>query len=544
VTILPFLAIAFGAGAASLLTRRNGGLSAAIGIIGLAGAVAAAAAMSVGGTLAVGGGELVTSAYLRLFTLLGALVGLVLALIGLATTSHRHAPGALLAGIGAAGLALAVSDARTAVVASTAGGLVGIVVTVVQPASGRAVVVAMRELRAIAVAGVLAILAAAWIGRPLVELAAEPAVFGLAYLGFAVAVAIRFGAIPFHFWAARLADAAPEVTLPMLMAWSPAAFAVVALAWADSSIAPMVLPTTLPLTVERAIVVAIGAVSVILGSLAALLQDDLEHVVGYTIIADAGVAILGLAALDPAAWEPARTWILIFVTVRSAFAAWAVAVRGAFGTRRITELRGWALRSPLLGVALALIVAGSISWPGYVAWEARAKLVELTLSGPFLIVVLIGALVPLAIYIRLAVVGFGRPSDAVREGDGEMPRWPAAIPSRPMVGQSGVERGFERGSHFVAGMLDILWTLPAAIRLNRTLIAGILVVALSGLGFVVAFGGLGIVEAARAVPGEVGAPVGSQPPGLESEPPLESQPLLETEPPGTGPSFEPVPVPP
>ena len=61
---------------------------------------------------------------------------------------------------------------------------------------------------------------------------------------------------------------------------------------------------------------------------AASIQDDLEHVVGYTIIADAGIAILGLAALDPAAWEPARTWILVFVTVRSAFAAWAVAVRG------------------------------------------------------------------------------------------------------------------------------------------------------------------------------------------------------------------------
>src|SRR6185369_9972619 len=63
------------------------------------------------------------------------------------------------------------------------------------------------------------------------------------------------------------------------------------------------------------------------GMVAAAIQDDLEHVVGYTIIADAGIAILGLAALSPEAWSPAREWILVFVTVRSALAAWAVARR-------------------------------------------------------------------------------------------------------------------------------------------------------------------------------------------------------------------------
>ena len=73
--------------------------------------------------------------------------------------------------------------------------------------------------------GHLAIAATAWFGRDLSQLAAQPVVFGLAYLAFAIAVAIRFGAIPFHLWAARLADAAPETTLPILTALAPAAFA-------------------------------------------------------------------------------------------------------------------------------------------------------------------------------------------------------------------------------------------------------------------------------------------------------------------------------
>lgn len=524
-TLLPFLVICFAAGAASLLARGNGQLSTAIGIVGLAGAVIAAETIGADDRLTVGGADLIGSAYLRLFVLLGSIVAFLLALLGLVTTSHRYAPGVLLGGIGAAGLALALRDARIAVIAATAGGLLGILVTIVPPASARGVVVAGRELRALAVAGVLAILAAAWIARPLEELAGEPAVFGLAYLGFATAVAIRFGAIPFHFWAARLADAAPEITLPMLMAWSPGAFAVVALAWADQSVAPLVLP----LSIERALIVAVGVVSLILGSVAAWIQDDLEHVVGYTIIADAGIAILGLAALSPAAWEPARTWIIVFVMVRSAFAAWAVAVRGAFGTRRIAALGGWVLRAPVLALSFGLIFVAAVSWPGLVAWQARVALIDLNVDGPFVVLITAGALMQIAVFGRLLYVGLSRPSEAVVGGLSERPVWPAAMPRRPMIGQSGTERAFERARHALGGAVDVAWVVPEALRANRTPIAAALVLILSGLSLGVASGGLGVPEAARAVPGQEQGPGPSQSESPPSEPPATATPPIETE---------------
>ena len=50
---------------------------------------------------------------------------------------------------------------------------------------------------------------------------------------------MRFGAIPFHLWAARLTDVVPETALPVLTAFAPASLAVVALAWIDSSVAPL-----------------------------------------------------------------------------------------------------------------------------------------------------------------------------------------------------------------------------------------------------------------------------------------------------------------
>ena len=114
-TVLPFLAITFGAAAASLLLRANARMAAAIGIAGLLAAAAAAARIRPEDTLAIGGSELAGSEYLRLFALVGSLVALALVVLGLASTSHRNAPGVLLAGMGSAVLALALTDARIGV---------------------------------------------------------------------------------------------------------------------------------------------------------------------------------------------------------------------------------------------------------------------------------------------------------------------------------------------------------------------------------------------------------------------------------------------
>jgi hypothetical protein len=412
-------------------------------------------------------------------------------------------------------LALSLTDPGIAVVAATAGGLAGILVAAPVGAAARAAFVGVRELRAVAVAGALAIVATAWLARPLDDLVAAPAVFGFAYLAFAVAVAIRFGAIPFHLWAARLADAAPGVALPLLMAWGPAAFAAVALVWIDQSVAPLALP----IGGERSLIATIGAASVVLGIVAALIQDDLEHIVGYTIAADAGFVVLGLAAFDPAVWEPSRTWLLVFVVGRSAFAAWVVAIHGGFGTRRLPELAGWARRAPVLAIALVIVAVAAIGWPGLVAWQVRSSLAHLALSEPWAFLVTAAPLVFIAIYARILWIGVAMPGTAVRAGRSERPGWPTPLQSRAMVGVGGMERLFERVSHAFGGLLDILWALPAATRQNRMPLASIAVLALAGLAFAVGNGGLGVPQAARAVPvlgqdgqdGEPGAAPSAEP---------------------------------
>lgn len=510
-SLLPFLAVTMVGAVIAFLVRGSERLASTIGAAGLLGAVIAAVGIQPGETVLLGGSGLATTEYLRLFLIVGSLLGLLLAVVGAATTRHRDAPTVTLGILATSALALALPDPRLAIVAATAGGAFGALLTLDAAGARAGATVGIRVLRATTVAGMLAVAAIAWLGRDLSELAARPVVFGLAFLAVALATAIRFGVIPFHAWAARLTDTTPETTLPLVTALAPAAFAIVALAWADASVAPLLVD----LDAVRAVVVAIGVASILLASLAAWIQDDVEHVVGYSIVGDAGVVLLAVAALDPEVWAPARTWILAFIVARSAFAAWAAAVRTTFATGRIADLRGWVAEAPLLATAFVLVVAASVGLPGLAAFEARAALVEHALDGPLVALVLLGTLSPLAYYGRLLAIGLARP--ALDRGDGhERPsggRWPRLEP---------------------LDLTDLPGWARRAWAADRMVVATAGALALALFSVIMSVGGFGAPEAAAGLPPSLkGASESFTPEG-----PLAPDPSFEPEP-----SFEPVPTP-
>jgi formate hydrogenlyase subunit 3/multisubunit Na+/H+ antiporter MnhD subunit len=494
-----YLAVTLGFAALTLATRSRASLSTAIGLVGLLGSTIAAVALSPTELLTIGQDGLASSAYVRLFLVLGSLVGLGLAVTGLATGTRRDAPMVTLATLGIAGLTLTLTDPRAAVVAATAGGLFGVWLTLAPGEDRNGATLGIRELRAVVVAGAMAIAATAWIGRDLTQLAAQPVVFGLAYLAFALAVAVRFGAIPFHLWAARLTDAAPETALPIITVLAPASLAIVALAWTDSSIAPLLVD----LEAERMLVLTVAVASIVLAALAALVQDDLEHVVGYSIVGDAGVVLLALAVLEPAGWAPARIWILVFIVTRSAFAAWAGGIRTVFRTGRIEDLRGWVIRSPILAVAFGLVVLAGVGLPGLVAFEARSSLVSLALDGPIATLVLVGTFAPLTYYARLLAVGLGRPARPVDPASDWRPRLRRLDLTSPV------------------GWLRTTWDL------NRAFSTAVIAALLGVLALATSVGAFGGPAAAAGLPATVEGPAESSAP----PPPASGQP-----------SFQPIPT--
>jgi len=380
------------------------------------------------------GGHFVPSSYLRLvvgiWALMSVLVMAVAALLGGLPALRGLLP-ATLAAIAGGTVALAASNLGLAAAAATATGLAGLLV--ILAADGPATVaVAARELRITLVGGALLLAAVAMaplvahlvlggIGgsaaggdAPAFGPVEAGAVIGLLALAGAAVVGLRYGVLPFHLRVPRLADVVRPVDLPLLLAWIPLPLAVVGIVMLDELVAPLALA----LDGERVLIIAFALLTLVGAALAAYLQDDLRHAAGYLVIADAGVLILALAALDPAAWGPTRAWIVVLAASKTALGVWAAVAEDRFGTRSIPDLRGWARRSPLLAAGLLLTALATYGLPGWVAFEARASVASLVAEGPPAALLMLAGLLTLPTYVRLLVLGAGRVTSRV---DGAAP---------------------------------------------------------------------------------------------------------------------------
>jgi NADH:ubiquinone oxidoreductase subunit 2 (subunit N) len=478
VSQLPFLMVTIVAATLCLVARRRPQLEVPVGLGGLAVATVAALVIAPGDVLRLGSGEvLLATAYGRLFLLLGAGLGLVLGVVALMTSWQPNLPAAMLVGLAGMGLGLSLTDPLIALLVLLGSAVAVALVSLDASVSAAGVRVVVRQVRTIALAGVLAYVAVAWAAPALSGIGSDPAAFGLADLAIVLAVALRFGAVPFHRPVARLTDTAPGLAIPLVLVWGPAALAVVVLGATDGSAMTFLVPSG----IGQAVIVAVAGASLVLGAVGAWLQDDLEHVLGYSIIQDAGFVLLGLAIGGPDAHEPARVWLLIMLTTKTAFAAWVTVVEARFRTGRLPELHGWARRSPLLAIALVGIVVATIGAPGLLAWSVRASLVQGAAGGPLQAILLLAGLASLVYYARIGLVGLGRPSLLV-----------AAAPTDRPVAAARTGTAIE--------------AVQAGWRTNRAPIAAGFVLVLVLVSLVVATGGLGGPDAARAAAPEPSLP--------------------------------------
>lgn len=411
-SLIPFLVVAFGAGSCSLLLRHRPDLSGAIGIAGLALAALAATvvpvlerlgdpfAASAGATGVPAGGA---AALLLVGSVSGLLIVLTAAGSGIGMVP-RSLPGATLVTLGWVGLALQAGSSSAAILFATAAGVTSLL-PLLDPA-------AVTERGAVATASAFGVTVAAGLvglGASLARLVpagtadgsgAGASLAATALLGLGGSVAVRLGVVPLHRPQARLAGLAPAVTAPLVLVLAPAVFALAGLAAVAEGGAPSP-------GIERGVVVIAALAGVVLATVAALIHEDLEHVLGYAIAADGAVALLAIglpAPGQPAAW----TWLLVMVAARSALAAWIVAVGGDDGGARLGDMVGWARRRPLLGLALGAVAVAAVGWPGSAVWEARATLAG-AVGSSLALPVLVLALVPALVHARLVGAGLQRP---------------------------------------------------------------------------------------------------------------------------------------
>jgi NADH-quinone oxidoreductase subunit N len=232
----------------------------------------------------------------------------------------------------------------------------------------------------------------------------------LVVLGFAFKVA----AVPLHAWAPATYDGAP---LPVAAYLSTA-----------SKLGGVVALAAVVARVDSGPLVAVLAVlTMTVGNLVALRQTRMVRLFAWSSVAQAGYVITPFA-VGARGVEAGAAYAVFFVVLEFVAFGTVVALRPAgSGGGDIDAYRGAARRSPWLGAAMVLALAGLAGLPpGLAGLFAKVTIVDALIGtgwGWLAGVVALNAVIALAYYVRVAAVLYAAPA-----GSPPRPpvRWPVA----------------------------------------------------------------------------------------------------------------------
>ncbi|MBF6559312.1 MAG: NADH-quinone oxidoreductase subunit N [Candidatus Binataceae bacterium] len=225
---------------------------------------------------------------------------------------------------------------------------------------------------------------------------------GLMLIGFGFKVA----AVPFHMWTPDAYQGAPTpVTAFMAVGVKIAAFA---------GFMRVFMVSLGPVSAEwSGVLWVIAAITMTIGNLTALVQDNIKRMLAYSAIANAGYLMLGMAAAPARAAGGAMLYYLLgyAFTNLGAFAVVIALARRSETRDRISDFRGLARTHPGLAAAMALFMLSLAGVPPLAGFVGKFYLFSAALGAGLVWLVVIAALnsaISVYYYTRVIVEMYAR----------------------------------------------------------------------------------------------------------------------------------------
>jgi NADH-quinone oxidoreductase subunit N len=231
---------------------------------------------------------------------------------------------------------------------------------------------------------------------------------GLAFM--TTGVAFKIAAVPFHYWTPDAYQGSPTpVTGYLSVGPKVGAFALILRLFVEA---------LGPLKNEwEAIVIVLAAVTMTLGNLVALTQNNVKRMLAYSSIAHTGYMLMGLAAWAAGRMEGLEG-LLFYGAAYSfmnlgAFAVVAALQRRAGVTSNLDTFAGLVRREPLLGMLMTLFLLSLTGIPPTAGFFAKAYVIlaAVQAGGPVAILAVIAVLnaaVAAFYYLRVIVYMWAR----------------------------------------------------------------------------------------------------------------------------------------
>jgi NADH-quinone oxidoreductase subunit N len=208
---------------------------------------------------------------------------------------------------------------------------------------------------------------------------------GLAFLMIFVGLSFKLAAAPFHMWAPDVYQGAPTPVTAFLSVVSKTAGFVIVIRIMLSvfGFAASDGPGSEPILYNmRDYIAFIAAVTMVIGNVIALKQTDIKRMFAYSSIAHAGYILVAFATMSSNLFYAIWFYLLAYLFMNIGALAVIQLVEAKTGGTRIADYAGLYRRSPILAVAMAILLVALAGFPGTAGFIGKMNIFIGAFIGP------------------------------------------------------------------------------------------------------------------------------------------------------------------
>lgn len=206
----------------------------------------------------------------------------------------------------------------------------------------------------------------------------------------------KISAVPFHFWTPDVYEGAPiTVTAFLAVASKAAGFAVMLRFFFVALIqAPVAQGVWMSFTGLDwpAILAAVSVLTMTLGNVVAVWQDNLKRMLAYSSIAHAGYMLMGAVVMSSAGISAMMFYFVMYFFMNLGAFYVVMAVADRIGSENIDDYKGLGRRAPVLAASLSIFLISLTGLPPTSGFVAKLFLFAAVLDTSYTWLVVVAAL--------------------------------------------------------------------------------------------------------------------------------------------------------
>ncbi len=241
---------------------------------------------------------------------------------------------------------------------------------------------------------------------------------GLLLAGLAlllVGFGFKIAAVPFHMWTPDVYQGAPTPIGAFMAAGVKAA--------AFAGMLRVFVVTFGPTYVEewRPMVYALAVLSLVVGSLMAIVQTNVKRMLAYSSISHAGFILLGVLASSEAGTSAALFYLLVYTfMVAGTFGVVTLIGRTGDGMHNLSDYRGLARSRPGLALVFSVFLLAQAGVPLTGGFMAKLYVISAVVEQDMVVIAVVAmltAVISAFLYLRIVVSMYFEPAEGSTDPD-------------------------------------------------------------------------------------------------------------------------------